>query len=112
MSNKTDKAPVDKTGGGILVDGGILTMFCGIISNNSTWKGGGVYIKANGRFTMHGGTFSGNKTGGYSQTYGVGSGGGVHIENGGYFAKTPLATGEPRGIIYGKDVGQEFTNTS
>jgi uncharacterized repeat protein (TIGR02543 family) len=94
--------------GGIFVDGGTVTMLAGKISDNHVgWSrdGGGVFVGKNGRFTMHGGTISANTALVYD-----GRGGGVYIESGGYFAKTPLMAGEPSGIIYGNDVNTEFAN--
>jgi hypothetical protein len=98
-------------GGGILVDGGTVTMFNGKIDSNTVGninaRGGGVYVGASGRFTMHGGIISGNKVYNYP---GVG-GGGVFIASNGYFAKSPLETGGSCGVIYGDDVGEELANT-
>jgi hypothetical protein len=97
-------------GGGIFVDGGTLTMLAGKISDNHAggdWSryGGGVLVGTNGRFTMHGGTISANSVNDrYSH------GGGVYITSGGYFAKTPLTSGEQSGVIYGNDRGAELAN--
>jgi hypothetical protein len=58
------------------------------LRNNNSIDGGGVYVKRGGRFTMSGGTISGNT---------AGRGGGVFVENTG-FTKTG-------GTIYGFNSG-------
>lgn len=99
-------------GGGVFVDGGTLTMRGGKINGNKTEQnialGGGVYVGANGRFTMHGGIISDNHVPDNWPYYG----GGVYIDSGGSFVKTPLSPGGPSGVIYGNDGAEGLANTA
>ena len=61
------------SGGGVYAEvWSNLTMTGGVISNNSSQKGGGVYIYSNGKFEMTDGTISGNVA--------SSSGGGVYMD--------------------------------
>jgi uncharacterized repeat protein (TIGR02543 family) len=70
---------LDETGGGVHVSAaGKFTMNGGTISGNVTTSasgGGGVQVSATGKFTMNGGTISGNATSSYG-------GGGVQVRSG------------------------------
>ena len=62
-------------GGGLMLDGGSLTMEHGIISNNTSNNGGGLYITNGGSFNMSSGEISNNSTT-------SGNGGGVFMQDG------------------------------
>lgn len=81
-SKESDTRP--EYGGGILVDGGSLTMEGGTISENTATKGGGgVYVTGNGSFEMKGGEISENKT--VNTNVGDPRGGAGVLVNGGSF---------------------------
>ncbi|MCL2196380.1 MAG: autotransporter adhesin family protein [Treponema sp.] len=60
--------------------GGVMVMNGGVIKNNSSESGGGVFVSPRASFIMNNGTISGNKA--LSQEFG---GGGVYISPGGRF---------------------------
>ena len=68
--------------GGVFVNGGSFTMNGGTITGNKADNGGGVRVK-NGIFTMNAGEISGNTVVG--SDYGIGYGGGVHVDDYGAF---------------------------
>ena len=87
---------------------GTFIMNGGTISGSRADIGGGVYVAANeesgGEFYMNGGLITGNGHGDYpfsGSTYG----GGVYIQDGGYFSQSGDAevtgnTGDPKDIVY------------
>jgi len=98
-------------GAGILVQGGTVTIFDGKIWGNENYaqwgaSGGGIYIASSGTVTMYGGIIYANKASGNNP----GKGAGVFIASGGHFTKTPLSSGIPCGIIYGRDAAAELAN--
>jgi uncharacterized repeat protein (TIGR02543 family) len=99
----------DDTGGGILVNGGMVTMFDGEISGNRAtgyWGcGGGLLIWNVGNFIMHGGLIKDNQARHF--------GGGVAINgNNSQFTKAPKNPGETSGVIYGSSAGTGLQNTA
>jgi len=98
-------------GAGILVQGGTVTIFDGKIWGNENYaqwgsNGGGIYITTGGTVTMYGGIIYANKAAGNNP----GKGAGIFIASGGHFTKTPLSSGIPCGIIYGRDAAAELAN--
>jgi fibronectin type 3 domain-containing protein len=59
-------------GGGVRIEG-VFTMNGGVISGNTAWDGGGVYVTSSDTFTMNGGVISDNA---------ATTGGGVYIHSG------------------------------
>jgi predicted outer membrane repeat protein len=85
---------ISKDAGAVYVAaGGKFTMNGGTISGNKAANGGGVYVGADGTFTMNGGIISGNTA--------TGKGGGVYVDGVGTFTKTG-------GIIYGYKASDLF----
>ncbi len=89
----------DGNGGGIVVNGGSLTIEGGAIKGNTAGvSGGGVYVSGNGSFEMTGGEISGN-------TANATGGGGVYVTGGGSFTMTDGTIKDNTSAMSGGGVG-------
>ena len=95
ISNNIDRnTTLQANGGGVYVDGTFI-MEKGVISGNTGYSGGGIYIAENRSCTMNDGTISGNTA--------LHSGGGVYVDNHGTFTlnKGKISGNTATGSAYG-----------
>ena len=90
--------------GAVYVNSGLFTMNGGLIDNNRAAVGGGVYVASYAEFVMTGGKITGNGHNGILIT-GESYGGGVYIQENGYFSQSVHAEiidnlGDPANVVY------------